>query len=179
MYQNLCNGQFRDVSVSAGVADQFGGLHCTSADYDNDGCLDIYAQVGGAFPGDVFGNALFDNPGQENHFLYLQLVGSESNRAGVGAQIAVGVDTPEGGRTIHRSAGQISSFGSIPSRQEIGLVQATPIRRVEIYWPTSHERQSLEQVPLDACLRIVEGSPEFELIELQEYSYPEPDRAAL
>ena len=40
-----------------------------SPDFDHDGDQDIFAELGGAYAGDVFGNALFDNPFFGNHWL--------------------------------------------------------------------------------------------------------------
>ena len=33
------------------------------ADFDNDGDQDIFEQMGGAYPGDGYSNALYENPG--------------------------------------------------------------------------------------------------------------------
>jgi enediyne biosynthesis protein E4 len=42
LYRNLGNGQFEDVSESAGVGDTGYGMGCACADYDGDGNIDIY-----------------------------------------------------------------------------------------------------------------------------------------
>ena len=39
------------------------------ADFDDDGDQDLFAQMGGAFPGDRFADALFENPGNGNHWI--------------------------------------------------------------------------------------------------------------
>ena len=49
-YHNAGNGRFEDRSESAGVANQLGGLVCYQADYNNDGCLDIYIPRGAWVP---------------------------------------------------------------------------------------------------------------------------------
>ena len=41
-YHNTGNGRFEVRTESGGVADQFGGLVCYQADYDNDSYLDIF-----------------------------------------------------------------------------------------------------------------------------------------
>lgn len=166
--------RFQDVTFSARVGHLQKGHGIAFADFDNDGDQDIFAQLGGAFTGDVFGDALFANPGHGNHFLKVELVGKKSNRFGIGARLAVEFDEPDQVRTVHRSVGSITSFGSLPFRQELGLGQASKIRRLEVYWPTSKTRQEFSDVPLDACVRIVEGEPKLEIVELKAFKLAEP-----
>ena len=42
LYRNQLNGTFRDVTEAAGVGDTAWGMGCVSADYDNDGHVDLY-----------------------------------------------------------------------------------------------------------------------------------------
>lgn len=163
---------FQDVSFSSGMAHLQKGHGVSFADVDNDGDQDVFEEMGGAFPGDIFGNVLFKNPGHGNHFLKVQLVGTKSNRQGIGARIEVAIETPEGERSVHRSAGSQPSFGNHPTRQEIGLGNATRIKRLEVFWPTSGERQVFEDVPLDTLLRVTEGQDTFETLELRPFSLP-------
>ncbi len=159
---------FQDVTTSGGFGHLQKGHGIAFADLDNDGDQDIYHSLGGFYPGDAFANALFENPGHGNHFLYVQLVGTVSNRSAVGARIKVLVETPSGTtREIHRAAGSVSSFGSTPLRQEIGLGNANAVRRLEVWWPRSGTRQVFEAVPMDAMVRIVEGNPSLERLELR------------
>ena len=44
-------------------------------DWDRDGDTDIFIEMGGAGNGDRYHNILFQNPGHENHFLTVKLVG--------------------------------------------------------------------------------------------------------
>ena len=66
--------------------------------------------------GDQYRNVLFKNPGHGNQFLIVKLVGTQSNRNGVGARIRVTVTTPQGKQTLHRAVGSASSFGGSPLR---------------------------------------------------------------
>ncbi len=45
-YHNSGDGTFEDRSAKAGITEQLGGLVCYQADYDNDGCLDIFVPRG-------------------------------------------------------------------------------------------------------------------------------------
>ena len=55
-------------------------------DYDRDGDVDLFVQLGGAVPGDEFHNALFQNPGQGRSAVTLQLRGVQTNRSAIGEQ---------------------------------------------------------------------------------------------
>jgi len=167
MLRNDGGKRFQDVTTSGGFGHLQKGHGVAFADIDNDGDQDVFNQLGGFFPGDKFKNALFLNPGHGNRYLYVQLVGTQSNRSGVGARIKVTVDTPAGVREIHRAVGSVSSFGGSPLRQEIGLGNTTAIRSLDVWWPTSNTRQSFENVPLATTIRITEGADAFEEVPLK------------
>ena len=59
------------------------------ADWDCDGDLDLFVELGGAIPGDQAYNLLFQNPGHGRHWLKVKLVGTKTNRAALGAKIRV------------------------------------------------------------------------------------------
>ncbi len=158
MLRNDAGRRFQDVTTSGGFGHLQKGHGIAFADLDNDGDQDVYACLGGFYPGDQFRNSLFLNPGHGNHFLMLRLLGTKTNRAAVGARIKVLLETPARTREIHRAQGMVSSFGSHPWRHEIGLGDATRISRLEIEWPTTGSHQVLENVPMDRLLEITEGT---------------------
>ena len=95
--------RFVDVSLAAGFGHLQKGHAVAFADLDGDGDLDVFEQMGGAYPGDRFGDALFRNPGFGNRWLALRLVGTESNRSAIGARIRVDLVDPDGARRlVHR-----------------------------------------------------------------------------
>ncbi|MCZ6821120.1 MAG: VCBS repeat-containing protein [Calditrichaeota bacterium] len=75
MYRNEMGKRFVDVTASAGVGHLQKGHAIAFGDLDNDGDQDIFAQMGGAYPDDGFHNALFENPGNSNHWITIKLVG--------------------------------------------------------------------------------------------------------
>ncbi|TDJ57681.1 MAG: hypothetical protein E2O40_02535 [Planctomycetota bacterium] len=70
-------------------------------------------------------------------------------------------------RNVHRAVGSVSSFGGSPLRQEIGLGDATRIRRLDVRWPVSGVLQSFKDVPMNTMIRITEGVERFETIQLR------------
>ncbi len=128
------------------------------ADIDNDGDQDVFAEMGGAFPGDKAANALFLNPGFGNHWITLRLVGTTSNRSAIGTRIRIVVSEDGIERSIYRWVGSGGSFGANPLRVEIGLGRSDSITRVEVYWPATDITQAFREVAMDQRVRIVEGS---------------------
>jgi hypothetical protein len=163
LLKNMGGKRFADVTTASGTGHLQKGHGVVIADLDDDGDLDLFERVGGAYPGDAYGNVLFRNPGFENHWLKVQLVGVKSNRFGVGARIAVDVLVGGKRRTIHRTVGTGGSFGCNPLRQELGLGRAEKIVALHVRWPRGGHVQTFDGVPLDATIRIEEGKDEFEL----------------
>ncbi|MGY8823931.1 MAG: CRTAC1 family protein [Candidatus Latescibacterota bacterium] len=170
MFRNAKGERFQDVTTSGGFGTLQKGHGISFADFDHDGDQDIYQVLGAAFEGDVYHNALLENPGHGNHWLTLLLQGNRSNRDAIGARIRVGVKT-EGGqdRDIYITVGSGGSFGSSPLRQEIGLGQASAINFVEIVWPASNQTQRFVKLKMDRAYRLLEGDPQPQSASLQRF----------
>ena len=163
MLRNVNGERFENVSVDGGFDRLEKGHGVAFNDIDQDGDMDVYHQLGGMFPGDRSGNALFLNPGAKGRFLKLILRGTRSNRLGLGVRIQVDLDTPDGPRVIHRAAGIVSGFGgSSIVRQELGLGEAQRITRLSLWWPASNTRSEYRDVPLDTMIAITEGEQDIE-----------------
>jgi len=172
MLRNDGGQRYLDVSASGGFGHLQKGHGVAFADLDHDGDQDIYHQLGGFYPSDGYFNVLFENPGHDQRWLKLELVGRDANRGAVGARLRVLLETPGGERTLHRAVGSVSSFGGSPRRQELGLGDATRVLRVEVDWPApGGGRQVWQDVPLDAMLRLTEGQSEFERVALRSVRF--------
>jgi ASPIC and UnbV len=146
------------------------GHGVTFADIDNDGDQDVYTKIGGAFPGDAFGNALFENPGFGRHWLSLRLSGTRSNRFGLGAKIRAQIDDAGIKRSVYAWMDSGGSFGSNPYRVQLGFGQATMVELLEVYWPTTDTTQVFRNVPVDQILEITEGASSYRRLDLKQFS---------
>lgn len=166
MFRNSKGKFFQDVTTAGGFGHLQKGHGIAFGDIDHDGDQDIYAVLGGAFQGDTYPNALFENPGSSNHWITLRLQGVRSNRFAVGARVKVEVETEEGLRTIHRVVSTGGSFGASSLQQEIGLGQAQAVASIEIRWPVRNAPlQVLKGVPLDSIVTIREGEADFVVVQ--------------
>jgi hypothetical protein len=161
MFLNQGGKKFVDVTTAAGLGHLQKGHGVAFADIDHDGDQDIFAELGGANPGDAFGNVLFENPGFGNRFIVIKLVGTNSNRCAIGARIRVDIEEGGATRSIYKWVNSGGSFGANPLRQHIGLGQAERIVKLQIYWPTTDATQEFTGVSLDTFLEITEGKQEY------------------
>jgi tetratricopeptide (TPR) repeat protein len=171
MYRNRGGHGFADVTTNGGFGHLQKGHGVAFADLDNDGDQDVFEEMGGAFPGDAFGNALFENPGFDNHWIKLALVGVESNRAAIGARIRIEITEEGKARSIFTHVDTGGSFGSNPLRREIGLGRASKIDVLEIFWPTTGKTQRFEDVDAGQLIEITEGQERYRRLPLEPISF--------
>jgi len=171
MYRNQSAEKFVNVTTAGGFGNLQKGHGIAFADFDNDGDQDVFAQMGGAYLGDRYYDSFYENPGFDNRFLTVKLVGSQTNRSGMGARIAVTISENGESRTVYRHVSSGGSFGASPLRQNIGLGKADRILEVVVSWPTSGKTQSFDEVPLDGTIEITESAEEFRVIELKTFDY--------
>ena len=163
MYRNVRGERFEDVTFSGGFGHLQKGHAVAFGDYDRDGDLDVFAQMGGFYPGDAFANALYQNPGNANRWLSARLVGTKSNRSAIGAAIRASVETPNGPRSIYAHVNSGGSFGASALERHVGLGQATRVVSLQVRWP-SGLKQVFYDVPMDVRLEIVEGESEYKVL---------------
>jgi hypothetical protein len=160
MFKNVQGQRFVDITTSSGTGHLQKGHAVACGDWDRDGNVDLFEQLGGATPGDRFRNVLFQNPGHDNHWITVKLVGKKTNRAAIGARIKITVPG-EARNTFYRHVNSGSSFGANPLQQTIGIGKATQIATLEVYWPTSRTTQVFQDVPIDQAIEITEFEKEY------------------
>jgi hypothetical protein len=161
---------FVDITASAGVGELHKGHGVAFADLGNSGHEDILAGVGGATPGDAHALRVFENPGNENDWITVKLVGVKTNRAAIGARIKVTVENEgQGTRSIYRTVGSGGSFGASPLQQHIGLGKLARIVNLEIWWPTSNTRQNFSNLPKNQFIEIKEFAEHYTKLERKSF----------
>ncbi len=152
VFRNLGTGRFEDVSAMAGPDFTRPAPHRGLAfgDLDNDGKMDLVITALGA-PASVFRNVTQT----QNHWILLKLVGTKSNRMGIGAQIRV--TTGDGKRLYNEATMSTGYAASSDPRVHFGLGGARLIREIEIRWP-SGTRQLLHDVSADRIMVVTESS---------------------
>jgi hypothetical protein len=171
MFRNDRGRRFQNVTSAGGFGHLQKGHGVAFGDLNNDGQQEVIANIGGAYPGDSYFNAVFANPGHSNRWICLKLVGKLSNRPAIGARIKVVVKDRDGNREIHRVVGSGGSFGASPLRQEIGLGAAQTIDSVEVRWPISNKVSRFKEMPLDQFYEITEDAPAPRPIQLRKFSW--------
>jgi hypothetical protein len=127
--------------------------------------------MGGAVKGDEYHDVLFQNPGHDNSWLTIKLVGQKTNRAALGARIKI-ITAGESPMTVHRHITQGSSFGSSPMQQTIGLGKADRITELTIHWPTSGTTQTFRDLDVNQAIRITEFAEDFEKLDYTPIPVP-------
>ena len=167
LFHNNGDGTFTNVAAAQGLQlqDNLSAHKGASwADYDNDGFLDIMIKNGvgteGAGNGaDKGTHRLYHNthPGNSNHWLKINLVGTQSNRNGIGAKLKLTLTTGQGSQFRQNDGGgggQLYSQSSEPVH--FGLGQATQAN-LQITWP-SGVVDNLRNVQAGQTVTVTEGS---------------------
>lgn len=149
LFRNDNNGEtFTDVGYVMGAGlTSADGRGMTYLDYDADGDLDVVV-IGHRQAAHLLRNDV----GQKNHWLGVQLVGTTSNRQGVGARVTI----KSGGKTQMRetrAGGSYLQGMAIPTW--FGLGQETGVESVTVRWPNGAV-QTVKDVKIDSILTVKE-----------------------
>ncbi len=146
LWRNLGGGTFTNVTEAPLGGDANGGV--AWGDREGDGQLDLAV-------GDTLGAlVVFHNDGHANHWLHVDLVGTTSNRFGIGARIEVLAAGTRYMREVTSNSGYLSG-NSITA--EFGLAAATTIDSVIVSWP-SGIHQAIAPPSVDQRIVITEGA---------------------
>lgn len=151
MFRNLGKGKFEKVSETLGP--DFGrpivGRGLATADFDNDGDLDIVTNDRGDHP-----ELLRNDGGNTNNWLEVQLVGTRSNRDGVGASLKL---TSEGFVHVEQSKGGMGYMSASDPRIMFGLYKRKHVESLEITWP-SGQVDNIRNIPVNQIITVKEGT---------------------
>jgi hypothetical protein len=141
--------EFTNVSATAGPSFNLPIVARGAAfgDLNNDGQIDIVLGVLNDSP------VVLRNNGTKNHWLGIRLVGSRSNRDGLGVRVIVSDSSDR------RQSFDVSTAGSYLSASDsriiAGLGNASAVRAIEVHWP-SGRTQTITNPELDRYLTINE-----------------------
>ena len=147
LYFNDGDGTFTDRAGASGlpIMDAHDDLVASAGDYDGDGFLDLFVNNFDFAPV----NALFANGGNANHWLHLELVGTQSNRSAIGARVRVRAGDLSMLRQIGRGETLLVEFGLGPQERA---------EQVEVQWP-SGAVSAINDVAADQRIRVFEDRP--------------------
>ena len=160
LYHNNHDGTFTDVASRVGVDDTTvltRSRGASWADYDKDGFLDLFVTNGDP-DSNLYESGpqfLYHNGKNRNHWLEIQLVGTTSNRQGLGTKVTLHVGTRIQYR--EKNAGGGGHFlGQGDGPLHFGLGTATIVNQITVLWPSGLS-QTLTNVAADQPLTITEG----------------------
>lgn len=173
LFRNHEGKYFTEITASSGTGSLEKGHGVSFADINNDGIVEILVRMGGVTPADRASMLVFKNPGNDNNWIKVRLVGVKTNRSALHARIKVTVETPDHGhRFIHRHVCSGGSFGGSPLEQHIGLGKAKRIEAIEIWWPTSKTRQIFRNISVNQSIEIKEFAKDYTVRQRRSFALP-------
>jgi len=153
LYRNLRNGQFEDVSLlgGSGITAEAKARGFAVGDFDNDGDLDAVVNCVNAVP-----QLLRCDSTLKRSWVKIRLVGTKSNRTGIGARIKVVA------KTVSSEQGTVDSGATAPglaTKAPAALTQIEEVRSCNGYYSASD-------------LRIHFGLGEAKKVDLVEIKWP-------
>ena len=155
IFKNTGGGQFKEASKTAGpfFKRPIVGRGVAIGDYNNNGATDILVTRCGEAP------VLLRNDSQTHNYVKIQLVGTESNRDGIGAK--VWVQTNETTQFREATCGGSYASGSEPMLH-FGIGTHETIQSIKVKWQSRHT-QTLDfsdmDSPINRVVRITENRP--------------------
>jgi enediyne biosynthesis protein E4 len=151
LYRNLGSGRFEDVSTRAGAAmlEKKSARGAAFGDLFNSGRQDVVVNNMNDAP-----SLLHDCAAPAGHSVIVQLIGTRSNRSGIGARVTATI----GGR---RLIDEVRSGGSFCSQNDLrihfGVGARTRLDRLEVAWP-SGAADTIAGVDADQIIVVREGA---------------------
>ncbi len=159
LFRNLGDRTFEETADSAGLNQ--GKLKSRRGtafgDINNDGNLDVVIFNVGEPPSLFINDTL-----NSNHRVLFRLIGSKSNRAAIGARVAVTTPTMTQIDEV-RAGGSYNSTNDW--RLHFGLGKDATMTKVEVSWPNG-AKQEFQNLPADKIYEIKEGEPPKPLMTL-------------
>jgi enediyne biosynthesis protein E4 len=150
LFQNMNGRRFAEISrqSGSGFARDDVGRTLIGGDIDNDGDIDlVVTNNGGAV------EVLRNTGGNARNSIEIRVVGTRSNRDGLGTRLTV----TAGGRTQVREIKSGSSYlGQNDLRAHVGLGEAARVDRIDVRWPAG-QTESIRDVAANQIVTVTEG----------------------
>ena len=154
LLRNTGQAAFEDVSSISGADDRGVGRGVAYADFNHDGCLDLYLANMGLAGDEAQSARLFENScAWDANWLSVRTVGTVSNRDGIGARVTV---VANGLTQIREIAAGSSNKSQNMLPAHFGLGSAAKVDTLEIRWPSGIV-QILHDLPPNQQLTVVEN----------------------
>ncbi len=157
LYENDGKANFIKVKDAGGAEGSIKGRgnQVAMADYNLDGFLDLFVTNGAGPPPFSHGgpHQLFQNMRNNNHWLEIDLRGSESNRDGIGAKLVLSVN---GKTQVRHVDGGMHSFSQNHMRVHFGLGPHEKADSLSIYWPAGQVQHLVDDIPANQILVVDE-----------------------
>jgi hypothetical protein len=150
MFHNLGKGHFEKASDALGpdFVRPVPGRGLATADFFNDGQVGLAVVCRGDSP-----ELLRNDGGNGNHWLEVLLIGTKSNRDGIGTVLKL---SSEGSTQVDQAKGGTSYMSASDPRIHFGLGKRSKIDSLVITWP-SGQIDRLANVPIDTIIAVKEG----------------------
>ena len=156
LYRNLRNGKFEEVTDLAGpgITTPTASRGAAFGDFDNDGDIDVVVNTVNGLP-----QLLRCDSTSGSSCIKVKLIGTRSNRSGIGARVICTSSTPGEGKPF-RQIDEVRSGGSYFSQSDLrmhfGLGKAEKVDALEVRWP-SGQVDIVKEVRANQLLYVKEG----------------------
>ena len=153
LFRNLGKGSFQEVTkgLGAGFASPRVGRGAAYADINNDGRLDVLLSTNGG-PAYLFANVASGDSAQQKS-LRVKLVGTKSNRDGIGAVVKVSSGGEMQSQMLRSGSSYLSASELVLT---FGLARKDKADAVEVRWP-SGQVEKLTNVAAGQTVTVTEG----------------------
>ena len=153
LFRNRGNGHFEDVSDKVGAAfrQSLVGRGAAYLDFDNDGDLDLALTTSNG-PAKLLRN----DGGNSNDMLRVKMIGTRSNRDGIGAKVTVRLPSGQREMQMVKSGSSYLSQSELPLTFGLGRPEAGKIVSLDVIWP-SGRKEAIPNVPANYSITLQEG----------------------
>ena len=134
LYQNLRNGNFKDITEKIGgaILEPTASRGCAFGDYDNDGDMDVVINPVNDVP-----VLMRCDAATGNNWVAIKALGVKSNRSGIGARIKLEIEADD--KKLRTLIDEVRSGGSYYSQNDLrvhfGLGKGLKVKSLAVKWP--------------------------------------------